>query len=240
MSYYTTGEMAKLCDISVRTVQFYDTKDILKPTELSEGGRRLYCEDDLIAMKKICVMKSLGLTLDSIKEILQSDDENKVLLLLLSEREKAISSELSQRQKQLSTIKLIKENIENSSPLPVNSMSDIENIMTNRKNLTKTHMTILIAAILVDIAQIGMLLIWIFKGNFIPFVALIPFVILSCVLMTGYYYKHTSYICPECNTEFRPKLREFIFARHTPKTRKLTCTACNKKSMCVEVYNKKN
>ena len=26
MSNYTTGEMAKLCNVSVRTVQFYDTK----------------------------------------------------------------------------------------------------------------------------------------------------------------------------------------------------------------------
>ena len=29
MSNYTTGEMAKLCNVSVRTVQFYDTKGIL-------------------------------------------------------------------------------------------------------------------------------------------------------------------------------------------------------------------
>ena len=47
MSEYTTGELAKLCDVSVRTVQFYDVKDLLKPAELTEGGRRLYTDDDL-------------------------------------------------------------------------------------------------------------------------------------------------------------------------------------------------
>ena len=44
MSKYTTGELAKLCNVTVRTVQYYDKRGILIPTELSEGGRRLYTE----------------------------------------------------------------------------------------------------------------------------------------------------------------------------------------------------
>ena len=48
MSKYTTGELAKLCGVTVRTVQYYDARGILIPSELSEGGRRLYSEDDLI------------------------------------------------------------------------------------------------------------------------------------------------------------------------------------------------
>ena len=51
MSKYTTGEIAKLCGVSVRTVQYYDTRGILTPSELTEGGRRLYSEDDLKRMK---------------------------------------------------------------------------------------------------------------------------------------------------------------------------------------------
>ena len=38
MSKYTTGEIAKLCGITVRTVQYYDTRGILVPSELTEGG----------------------------------------------------------------------------------------------------------------------------------------------------------------------------------------------------------
>ena len=37
MSKYTTGEMAKLCGVTVRTVQYYDTRGILIPSALSEG-----------------------------------------------------------------------------------------------------------------------------------------------------------------------------------------------------------
>lgn len=44
MPQYTTGELAKLCGITVRAVQFYDGKDLLKPSELTDGGRRLYSD----------------------------------------------------------------------------------------------------------------------------------------------------------------------------------------------------
>ena len=41
LGLYTTGEVAKLCGVSVRTVQYYDTRGILTPSSLTEGGRRL-------------------------------------------------------------------------------------------------------------------------------------------------------------------------------------------------------
>lgn len=32
MSIYTTGEIAKLCGVTVRTVQYYDSRNILVPS----------------------------------------------------------------------------------------------------------------------------------------------------------------------------------------------------------------
>ena len=61
MSKYTTGEMAKLCGVSVRTVQYYDSRNILVPSELSEGGRRLYAQQDVSKLKIICFLRDAGL-----------------------------------------------------------------------------------------------------------------------------------------------------------------------------------
>lgn len=59
MSKYTTGELAKLCGVTVRTVQYYDTRGILIPSEISEGGRRLYSDNDLKRMKiRVTVLRS--------------------------------------------------------------------------------------------------------------------------------------------------------------------------------------
>ena len=114
MSPYTTGDLAKLCDVSVRTVQFYDTKDLLKPADLTEGGRRLYTEDDLKKLRLICLLKSLGLSLNSIKGILESDRPDRVLLLLLDEQEKQIDAEIGEKEKQKETIDIVRDAIRNT------------------------------------------------------------------------------------------------------------------------------
>ena len=111
MAQYTTGDLAKICDVSVRTVQYYDSKGLLKPSELTEGGRRLYSDDDKKKLQLICMLKSRGLSLDSIKGIRESDAPGKVLLLLLEEQERRLNSEINDRQKQLQAIRIIKENI---------------------------------------------------------------------------------------------------------------------------------
>lgn len=55
---YTTGELARLCNVTVRTVQYYDTQDVLHPSDLTEGGRRLYSDDDLkVQQRAIQVIK---------------------------------------------------------------------------------------------------------------------------------------------------------------------------------------
>ena len=94
MSKYTTGEIAKLCGVTVRTVQYYDTRGILSPTELTEGGRRLYSEDDLKRLKVICFLRELGLPIDSISQLLAEEDPGSVITLLLEQQESALREEI--------------------------------------------------------------------------------------------------------------------------------------------------
>ena len=97
MSKYTTGEIAKLCGVSVRTVQYYDTRGILVPNELSEGGRRLYSEEDLKRMKIICFLRELDLPINSIGELLSEEHPEDVIGILLGEQEKALSEEIDRK-----------------------------------------------------------------------------------------------------------------------------------------------
>lgn len=236
MSKYSTGELAKLCNVSVRTVQFYDTKGLLPPTELTDGGRRLYTEDDLIKLRLICMLKALGLTLDSIQGILDSAAPGKVLMLLLDEQIKQLGGEIKEKQEQIDAIKIVKENIRNADAIPVNSINDIGHMMRNKKGLRKVHGTMLGVGLIMDAIQIGAIALWIVKGIWLPFAIGMPFVILFGVLLTRMYYRNTTYICAECNATFRPPLGKFIFSAHTPKTRKLTCTKCGHTGYCVETF----
>lgn len=69
----TTGELAKLCQVSVRTVQFYDKKGLLKPSLLSEGGRRMFGEEEVIKLRCISLYKELGFSLEEIKEVFDNN-----------------------------------------------------------------------------------------------------------------------------------------------------------------------
>ena len=237
MSTYTTGELARLCDVSVRTVQFYDVKDLLKPAELTEGGRRLYTEDDLKKLRLICLLKSLGLSLESIKGILGSENRNKVLSALLDEQEKQIDAEVAKMQKQKQAIRVIRENIRAGNSVCVNSIGDIEKNMNGNKKLKKIYATMLIIGILMDIVELGTLAYGIVKGIWWPFLAGMAVAIAAAVLLVRMYYRNTAYICPECGEKFHPAIGEFTFAKHTRKTRKLTCANCGYKGYCVETYS---
>ena len=111
MSKYTTGEIAKLCGVTVRTVQYYDTRGILIPSELSEGGRRLYSEDDLKRMKIICFLRELDLPIDAISQILKEEHPEKVISLLIEQQESVLSDEISEKQEKLEKLQELKNEL---------------------------------------------------------------------------------------------------------------------------------
>jgi DNA-binding transcriptional MerR regulator len=92
---YTTGEIAKLCDVSVRTVQYYDTRGILVPSQLSEGGRRLYSEQDLGRMRVICFLRELGISINGIATLLADEHPEQIISLLLDGQELAWNPDLN-------------------------------------------------------------------------------------------------------------------------------------------------
>ena len=112
MSKYTTGELAKRCGVTVRTVQYYDTRGILIPSELSEGGRRLYSEDDLKRMKIICFLRELDLPIDAVSQILKEEHPEKVISLLIEQQEDTLSEEIAKKQDKLEKLRELRWNPE--------------------------------------------------------------------------------------------------------------------------------
>ena len=235
MSKYTTGEMAKLCGVTVRTVQYYDTRGILVPTELTEGGRRLYSEDDLKRMRIICFLRDLGLPIDSISQMLSEDDPGSVISLLLEQQEQALKEEIDERQEKLEKLETLKRELKTLETVSVDSIGDIAYTMSNRKKLQKIHMTMLMTGLPVTVLQWVSIVLWVMKGLWWLFVIWVVVAVPYGIVISRYYFRRVAYICPQCHTVFRPTFKEAFFARHTPATRKLTCTCCGHHGFCVEV-----
>lgn len=72
--YFTTGQFAKLANVSVRTIRYYDKEGLLKPSFIMENGYRKYSEQDFIRLQRIISLKQLGFSLDEIKMMEQTND----------------------------------------------------------------------------------------------------------------------------------------------------------------------
>ncbi len=236
MSNYSTGELAKLCNTTVRTVQYYDNIGLLVPSDLTEGGRRLYNDNDYKKLSLICLLKSLGISLNNIKEIIESENSNKVLSMILNQQKNTIQQEIEDKQKQLQNIAVLEEGIKTKNK--ITSKEDIYNIMNDKKEMKKTYIVLTCFAVVIGLLiQWPTILMWIIKGNYIPYLVGLPIRIIGVIFLLKYYYSRTAYICPECNTKFKSKVKQFVFAKHTLKTRKLTCNNCGKTSFCLETYS---
>lgn len=236
MSQYTTGEMAKACGVTVRTVQFYDQKGILIPSALSEGGRRLYSEDDLKKMKIICFLRDTGLSLDTIGQLMKEEDPESTISILLVQQEQVLREEISERREKLNRLEELKKWVESASSFSVETIGDIATIMEGQKKMSAMHRNMILTGLPLSLLQIASILLWIFKGIWWPFAIWALAAIPWAVLWSRYYYRHTAYICPQCHEVFRPTFKEAFFANHTPKTRKLTCVKCGHKGFCVETW----
>lgn len=70
----TVNQIAKQTGVSVRTLHHYDAIGLLKPTEITEAGYRLYDADALERLYLIIVYRELGFSLKKIAEILDAPD----------------------------------------------------------------------------------------------------------------------------------------------------------------------
>ena len=70
----TVKEVSKLTGVSVRTLHHYDAIGLLKPTEVTKAGYRLYDDTALGRLQNILLFRELRFPLKEIKAILDSPD----------------------------------------------------------------------------------------------------------------------------------------------------------------------
>lgn len=239
MAQYTTGEIAKLCGITVRTVQYYDARGILTPSALSEGGRRLYSQGDLEKMKVICLLRELDIPIKSIQELLQAENSREVISLLLKQQEGLLTQEITEKQRKKDMLIRLRQGIDSAQDFSFQTIGDIAHHMKSKKELDRIHWNMVLSGIPFGIVEWTAIFLWIFQGIWWPFAVYLLLAVPYGVLVSRYYFRRVSYICPQCHKIFRPGLREALFANHTPSLRKLRCPDCGYHGFCVETIEEK-
>ena len=73
---YAIGVFAKKTGVTIRTLRYYDEKNLLRPSYVSESGRRYYKDEDIPTLQKILTLKFLGLSLEEIERFIRENDWN--------------------------------------------------------------------------------------------------------------------------------------------------------------------
>ena len=77
--YFTTGEFAKLCNVSKHTLFFYDKIGLFSPEKIENNGYRYYSILQFDIFMIITELRNLGMSLNDIKIYMKNRSPNKIL-----------------------------------------------------------------------------------------------------------------------------------------------------------------
>lgn len=108
MVYYLRGELAKMADINVETLRYYENNHLIPIPNRTEKGYRLYPEDTLDILTFIKSAKNAGFTLGQIRTIFSVVEcENTDL----SHLEEMLSHKILEIDEKMNELRTVQENL---------------------------------------------------------------------------------------------------------------------------------
>lgn len=108
---YTIGELAKVFEVTPRTIRFYEQEGLLTPER--RGQTRIYHEKDRVRLKLTLRGKRLGFSLAEIREVIQlydnaPDGDERQLRLMLD----ILADKRAAMQQQLEDIRVLQNELD--------------------------------------------------------------------------------------------------------------------------------
>jgi ubiquinone/menaquinone biosynthesis C-methylase UbiE len=128
------GEFAKRSGVTVKTLLHYDKIGLLKPSEKTDAGYRIYCEEDFLKLQQITTLKFIGLPLNEISHILYESGEN--LENMISIQKKALEEKKKHIDAVIDVFNKAKNTAKKNGFLDANNLIDLIKI-TNIESRVK-------------------------------------------------------------------------------------------------------
>ena len=113
------GDFARLSQVSVVTLRYYDEMDLLKPVKVDAStGYRFYSADQLPLLNRILALKDLGFSLEQIKLMLADNLRLDQLRLMLMRQRREVEKHLAEEQARLLRIEARLRQIELEDKMP--------------------------------------------------------------------------------------------------------------------------
>ena len=137
--YYSSGEFAKMAQVSVRTIRFYDKQNILKPSYVTPAGARFYTDSDFVKLQQILLLKYLGFSLDDIKGMTIDEMDYHFLRNSLTMQKKLVADRIEQMQLVESAIDNTVSALENNQQIDWSQMLHLIHLTSMEKSMKSQY-----------------------------------------------------------------------------------------------------
>jgi DNA-binding transcriptional MerR regulator len=112
------GDFAKLSQVTVKTLRYYDEMGLIKPIEIDRfTGYRYYTFDQLPRLNRILALKDLGLSLEQVAQVLECDLSAEQLRGMLRLKQVELQQRLQEEQERLARVEARLRQIEQENQM---------------------------------------------------------------------------------------------------------------------------
>lgn len=137
--YYSSGEFARMANVTLRTIRYYDKQNILKPSYVSDAGARFYSDKDLARLQQILLLKFLGFSLDDIRDMTINDTDYHFMQDSLNIQLKLVRDRIEQLQLVEKAIQDTSNAIQTQHTVDWNQMLDLIHLTDMEKSLKNQY-----------------------------------------------------------------------------------------------------
>lgn len=137
--YYSSGEFARMAQVTLRTIRYYDKQNILKPSFVADSGARFYTDEDFARLQQILLLKYLGFSLDDIREMTVADLDYHFLLDSLNVQLKLVRNKIEQMQLVEKAIQDTAQTIREEHEMDWSKMLDLIHLTGMEKSLKNQY-----------------------------------------------------------------------------------------------------
>lgn len=134
------SEFAKRTGVTVKTLLHYDKIGLLKPSNKTESGYRLYAEEDILKLQQISTLKFIGLSLNEINHILYESGEN--LERMIGIQKKALEERKKHIEEVINVFDKAENQIKQNGELKVDELINIIKITNIEGNVREQYKTV--------------------------------------------------------------------------------------------------
>lgn len=102
---FKIGDFSRLTQVSIKTLRYYDEIGLLKPAQIDRfTNYRYYTADQLPRLNRILALKDLGLSLDQITALIQTDLAPGQMQDILRQKREEIARQVAEEQARLARV----------------------------------------------------------------------------------------------------------------------------------------